>query len=372
MTGQKYSIRVPGKLMIAGEYAVLEPSYKGIVVAVDRYITAHICLSNENLLSLPQLGLEDISWTIKDHKVVFTVEDSQLTFIQNAIFVVSEYLKEKSIELKPFSLRVESQLNNDESGKKYGLGSSAAIVVAMISAILSVQEIDDEFRKPDIIFKLSVLAHYITQKSGSGADIAAAVYGGWLQYSTFNGTWLQRELENGTNISNLIDKSWPNLFINILTPPTDLRLAVGWTKEVASTRSMIEQIYKFRQRNPQDYCEFLDESRIAVEALIESFKRDKVEEAIKNLTLNREALLKLGERAGVQIETEKLKKLCLIAESFGSGKPSGAGGGDCGIAFLKKDLTIEDLYRAWKLNDIIPLQLSVSKQGVNIEKVVED
>ena len=35
-----YCIRVPGKLMIAGEYAVLDPNYKCMVVAVDRYITA--------------------------------------------------------------------------------------------------------------------------------------------------------------------------------------------------------------------------------------------------------------------------------------------------------------------------------------------
>lgn len=372
VTQRTFSIRVPGKLMIAGEYAVLEANCKGIVVAVDRYITAYISYSQENRLSLPQLGLEDITWNIKDGKVKFSVEDPRLTFIQNSISVVSQYLKEKYIELKAFNLRIDSQLNNVESGKKYGLGSSAAIVVAVISSILTIQGLAYERYKLDEIFKLSVIAHLKTQGSGSGADIAAAVYGGWLQYSSYSAQWVLDKLEQGIKISDLIDKPWPNLFIANITPPTLLEIAVGWTQEIASTKSMIESVYNFRKADPHSYNEFLRESQISVEALIESFKENNVEEAINNLRQNRKALLKLGEQAELEIETDKLKKLCSIAEDFGSGKQSGAGGGDCGIAFLKKDVQIEDLYRSWQSNDIIPLTLRISSSGLAIEIVSKD
>lgn len=365
-----YCIRVPGKLMIAGEYAVLDPNYKCMVVAVDRYITAQINFNKENRLFLPQLGLENILWQIKDGQVEFSVSDPQLNFIENSISVVSQYLKEKYIELRPFHLKIESQLSNNESGKKYGLGSSAAIVVAVISAILSLHS--NKRYDLDEIFKLSVIAHLKAQGSGSGADIAAAVYGGWLQYSTFNAGWILEQLEQGAKISDLTNKPWPSLIIEKLTPPRGLRLVVGWTKEEASTKIMIEKIFNFRKRDPHSYNEFLRNSLFSVEALIESFKRDKLEEAMNSLALNRKALLKLGESAGVQIETEKLKKLCSIADAFGSGKPSGAGGGDCGIAFIKNEMQIENLYRAWMANDIIPLKLKVSKQGVTIEEICED
>lgn len=372
MIGSSYSIKVPGKLMIAGEYAVLEPGHKAIVVAVDRYIRAHIKVSQENILSLPQLGLEDIKWSVKNGKVEFSVADPRLSFIQNSITVVSQFLKEKSIGVKRFHLKIESQLNEPVTGKKYGLGSSAAIVVAVVSAILSIHSFHNEKYELDEIFKLSVIAHFKSQGSGSGADIAAALYGGWLQYSAFSGQWLLSQLKEGTKITDLIARQWSYLFVDKLSPPDQLILAVAWTKEAASTKFMIKRISDFRKEDPASYNEFLRESAIFVDALIESFKAGNIDEAIKNLKLNRKALLKLGEKAGLEIETEELKKLASIAEAFGSGKQSGAGGGDCGIAFIKNPEQIEDLYRAWELEGIIPLNLKVSKKGLSIEEVCED
>ncbi|NLM35702.1 MAG: phosphomevalonate kinase [Clostridiales bacterium] len=366
MSQRTFCIRVPGKLMIAGEYAVLEPNHKGIVVAVDRYITAHISFSDKNQLSLPQLGLENITWQIKDGKVAFDAKDSQLNFIQNAISVASLYLQEKSLNLRKFQLKIESQLNNAESGIKYGLGSSAAIVVAVISAILSIHCTDKKDLDPDKIFKLSAIVHLKTQGNGSGADIAAAVYGGWLQYSTFNTQWIINQIETGVKVSELVKKQWPNLYIASLIPPSGLRLAVGWTKEAASTKAMIDSIYDFRRKNPQAYEEFLRESAKSVEGIIESFRTDNIDEAIKYLRLNRKALNNLGERAGLEIETEKLKMLCSIADVYGSGKPSGAGGGDCGIAFLQDTAKIQDLYNDWQQENIVPLDLKVSRQGLSI------
>ena len=32
--------KAPGKLYIAGEYAVTEPGYKSVLIAVDRFVTA--------------------------------------------------------------------------------------------------------------------------------------------------------------------------------------------------------------------------------------------------------------------------------------------------------------------------------------------
>lgn len=47
------------------------------------------------------------------------------------------------------------------------------------------------------------------------------------------------------------------------------------------------------------------------------------------------ALQKLGEHVSFAIETKELKKLIDIANKYGGGKSSGAGGGDCGIALVK-------------------------------------
>ena len=40
-------VKAPGKLYVAGEYAVTEPGYKSVLIAVDRFVTATIEASNE-------------------------------------------------------------------------------------------------------------------------------------------------------------------------------------------------------------------------------------------------------------------------------------------------------------------------------------
>lgn len=369
MTYSSYKVKAPGKLMIAGEYAVLEPRQKAVVIGINRYVTVHIKPCKQNKLSLSQRGLEDITWEIRDGKVQFSLDDSSLGFIKNSISVVKQFLQEKSVILHPFQLEIRSDLDDPLTGKKYGLGSSAAVVVAVISAMLQISREGEEPLALEEIFKLSAIAHLKTQQNGSGADVASAVYGGWIEYSAFDGKWLLNELEQGGKFRPLIEKPWPNLSIRPLTPPPLLQLAVGWTQKTAATVPMIRSFQHFRYQNIEAYKEFLSESSIAVEALIQSFEARDCTESINSVAQNRKALLKLGEEAGITIETDKLKTLCSIAETFGSGKSSGAGGGDCGIAFLKDSASMEELYNAWKEADITPLNLSVSNTGVSVEKI---
>ncbi|SHI48536.1 phosphomevalonate kinase [Clostridium amylolyticum] len=367
MSYSSHEVKVPGKLMIAGEYAVLEPNEKSVVAAVNRYVTVQIEPGEENVLSLPQWGLEAITWEINNEEVQFSIEDLRLGFIRNAFLVAHQLLQEKSVKPQSFKLQIKSELDDASTNKKYGLGSSAAIVTAVISSILTFHSCDKELLNLDTIFKLSAIVHLKTQKSGSGADVAAAVYGGWLEYCAFDGEWVLKELEQGNKLTDIIKKPWPNLLIKPLTPPSSLELVVGWTKEPAATAPMIKKLQNYKEGNLEAYKDFLKESSLAVNKLIKSFEINDYAGAINSLALNGKILRKLGENAGMDIETEKLRKLSSIAQSFGSGKSSGAGGGDCGIAFLKSDNHKEELYRAWEEADILPLDLSVSQRGVSVK-----
>lgn len=360
------NIKVPGKLMIAGEYAVLEKNQKCIVAAINRYVEGSIEPSIKNQLFLPDIKLEDVFFEIKDGNVEFSIEDLRLSFLRSSISIVVRFLKENSIELIPFKLSIKSQLDDASSGKKYGLGSSAAIVVAAVSSILALHN-KDEFLNHDTIFKLSAIAHLKTQGNGSGADIAAGVYGGWLEYSAFDSKWLLNELESSDKIKDIVEKPWRNLVIRKLTPPSELKLVVGWTKETASTSPMIRKVDNFKKESPHIYKEFLKESSIAVDNLIKAFDDNSFEDSISSLSENRKALKNFGEVAGIPIETKKLTDLCSIGEGYGSAKSSGAGGGDCGIAFLKGDYKKQELYRAWEKADIEPLDLEISEAGVSFK-----
>lgn len=366
MTFSSYRVTVPGKLVIAGEYAVLEPNQQAIVMAINRYITATIEPSRQNMLSLPQLGLDRITWEESGNRNQFSVSDPRLLFVQNSITIVNQFLLENSITLQSFHLTIKSGLDDPDTGRKYGLGSSAAVVVAVISAILILHS-DEKFPPTlDQIFKLAAIAHLKTQKNGSGADIAASTFGGWLVYSSFKHNWVLNELQDGKKLSEILEKPWPNLSITPIKPPSQLNLCVGWTKDVAATAPMINKIHIFRSRNKQAYTRFLEKSSHAVAQLIKSFEENDCNKAITSLTQSRQSLIMLSEQAGITIETSKLKDLCLAAQKFGSGKSSGAGGGDCGIAFMNEAEPIEELHKSWLNAGIVPLKLAVSEKGAAV------
>lgn len=168
------------------------------------------------------------------------------------------------------------------------------------------------------------------------------------------------EIKKETAINKMIEQSWPNLLITPITPPATLKLCVGWTRKEAATAPMIAKINNLRERHPKLYARFLAESEKAVSNLVHSFEEGDCIRAISSLSENRQALMQLSGMAEATIETEKLKQLIRIADKFGSGKTSGAGGGDCGIAFLNGENSVAELYAGWEKEQILPLQLTVS------------
>lgn len=364
-------ISVPGKLFIAGEYAILEQGHYAIVIAVDRYMKGKIHPSKYNTLHLPQLGLMNIEWYDNGKDIHFNIDDSKLSFVKNAILTVNRFLKENGVAIRPFTLSVESELDNGE-GKKFGLGSSAAIVVTVVTAMLHYYKSEKIRPAQELIYKLSAIAHYYTQGNGSCADIAASTYGGWIKYAMFDASWLNREIKAGTNLLQLVHKKWPGLEIKRIQPPENLHLAVGWTGKSVSTAPMVRSIQQLRTTNFEICEKFLSQSRQAVSDLIESFHHNNSEQAIKSLAANRKALMHLGELAEVDIETAELKKLISIADRYGSGKSSGAGGGDCGIAFVRNKEQVAKLEQAWRSENILPLKLKVSSTGATVKSVSND
>ncbi|HLR15957.1 MAG TPA: phosphomevalonate kinase, partial [Bacillota bacterium] len=75
MLGTPITIKVPGKLMIAGEYAVLEKHHTLVAMAVDRFVYATIHLFDEQKLELENLDLHNISWKFQTGDVAFDDED---------------------------------------------------------------------------------------------------------------------------------------------------------------------------------------------------------------------------------------------------------------------------------------------------------
>lgn len=232
----------PGKLYIAGEYAVIEPGHPAILVAVDRFITVSL---EEAIVkgSISSFHSRRINWTRKNDKIV-PERDDRISYIISAINIVETYAKELGKELAFFDLKVTSELENDK-GIKYGLGSSAAVTVATIKALCNYYKITVSDNN---VFKLASLSHLQINSNGSCGDVAASVYGGWIAYRTFDSSWVLEKFKY-MSISQLINIKWPSLSIEPLVPPKELKLVIGWTGLPVSTEKLVDNVNENRSNN---------------------------------------------------------------------------------------------------------------------------
>ncbi|MGX7013511.1 phosphomevalonate kinase [Vagococcus silagei] len=360
----------PGKLYIAGEYAVLEPGHPAVIVALDQFITVtlveaksqgSICSRYSNGISIP--------WTRKNGKFYMDERENPFSYITKSVTVVEQYLQEQNYDLKYFDLTIQSELDNRD-GRKYGLGSSGAVTIATIKAILSFYKID---YTAELLYKLAAITHLSLNSNGSFGDLAASSYEGWIAYSCFDRQWLLNQTNHPTmTLVDLVNKKWPKLMIEPLTAPKDLRLLIGWTGTPASTTFLVDQVQDEQSDMNGFYKDFLAKSKACVTELIAAFKAQDLASIQRMIRENRELLRSLGTKSGVDIETSALHQLIHIAEEFeGASKSSGAGGGDCGIAIFNQRDEILPMITQWREQGILNLPLQVFESNITNKQSVQ-
>lgn len=349
-------ISTPGKLFIAGEYAVVEAGHPAIIVAVDQFVTVTVETAQQTgSIHSAQYSSLPVHWTRKNNELVLDIRENPFHYVLEAIRLIEKYAQEKKCPLSFYHLKVTSELDNS-NGRKYGLGSSGAVTVATIKALNQFYQLN---LTNEAIFKLSALAHLAVQGNGSCGDIAASCYGGWVAFSTFDHSWVNAQ-QNQMTLDQLLHTTWPKLRIQPLEVPKQLRLLIGWTGSPASTSDLVDQVNSAKRTFPIAYQQFLQASKLCVETMITGFSTSNIPLIQKQIQENRTLLQKLASIAKVPIETPSLKKLCDLAQTYGgAAKSSGAGGGDCGIVLFKQKSGILPLMSAWENEGITPLPLHV-------------
>ncbi|WEV36101.1 phosphomevalonate kinase [Lactobacillus sp. ESL0677] len=349
--------QAPGKLYIAGEYAVLEQDCPAVLVAVNQFIRVSITKSKSTtgLIHSKQYSQDSIHWVRKGAKMVIDNRDNPFEYILAAISYTERYCIEQNINMKVYDLHVNSDLDSAD-GKKYGLGSSAAVTVATVKAILRFYNVPFS---NELVYKLSAISHYSVQGNGSAGDIAASVYGGWLAYQTFDKAWLTNELASKT-LSSIVNEAWPGLKIQLLTPPEGMRLMIGWSHKPASTSRLVDETSANRAALNGEYREFLQASRECVLKMITGFEQNNIALIKTQIRVNRCLLQHFAQINQIAIEIPRLSKLINIAEDFGgAAKTSGAGNGDCGIVIADGTTDVAALESQWQENGIQPLNFHV-------------
>ncbi|WP_056961559.1 phosphomevalonate kinase [Fructilactobacillus florum] len=350
--------KVSGKLYLAGEYAVVEPGYSAIIAAIDRFVTVRLTpalATTSSVITSHQYENHTLRWDRIGSKMVVDNRDNPFQYILSAIKVTEDYVEALHLPMKKYQLDVNSELDNG-NGKKYGLGSSAAVTVATIMAVCQLYQL--HLSRVNL-FKLAAIAHLDVQGNGSLGDVASSVFGGLISYSSFDRQWLMN-FRHKLILPDLLKLEWPKLEIIPLKIPAALRFLVGWTGSPSSTSHLIDQVELKKGRTQSQYHQFLHASQKCVHEITNGFRQNNLELIMNNIKENRQLLRSLSTTEHVDIETPKLQTMIKIAEHYGgAAKTSGAGGGDCGIVLINKNDDIQSLLADWRKAGIDPLNLAI-------------
>lgn len=315
-------VRVPGKVLVAGEYAVLLPKSPCLVLAVDRYLEAKSQPASE--------------WSVRSGDVVW--EDGHpvpeaLSFVVEAVNEV----RRRWPGVTPKAIETRDGLR-DGAGRKLGLGGSAASTVASaFAASIGTQATREQ------LWSLCDEVHRRVQGGrGSGADVASAVHGGVVRY-------VRQPLR-----------------VTPVAVHPDVRFLLAWTGNSAKTTPKVARFEAFVDAHPREAQVFADASSGAVD-LVEAGLRSGDMNVLRNgFSAARSGLRALESLVGFELETPQLARAADIAWAEGAaGKLSGAGGGDCAVIVTLGDEGAYRVANALSHAGIEPVRVGISG-GVDV------
>ena len=307
----------PGKLFLLGEYAVLDGA-PALLIAVDRRVDVTIDESRSGYwqVSTPGLGIEGL--LLDDEGRLPAGLDPRRRMQLRLFDAVREaVLSRVSRVPRPLMISIDSSaLSRD--GHKLGLGSSAAVASALTAGLARAAGLA---LNREAVCDLAMAAHRNAQDgAGSGGDVAASVYGGLIRY------------QRGTAPTPL---SWPG----------ELTIMAVVTGDGARTTDLVRRVTDYAKSDPSKYRD--DVTRLTL--LAEQAQRALSDPSLF-LRLASDyfaALVVLDGHARAGIVSEFHLALHALAEREGGVfKPSGAGGGDVGLAFSHRGKPTERLAAA--------------------------
>jgi phosphomevalonate kinase len=292
----------PGKLILFGEYAVLSGCVC-LVAAVDRRIIAR-------RHGDPCVGYHVVGAPM-----------SQDTRLVDAI------LARVAPEDDASSWSTDVSALYDD-GAKMGLGSSAATTAAIARA--AAPDLDDA-----ALFSACFQAHRDIQAGrGSGADIAAAAFGGVFSYQLhapqepFPHLALSHTSANHHGLMRRAPLGWPE----------DLRVEAAWLGAPASSSHLIYRVERALYERRDDTVSLLEELRDASRAAVGAFRGGDTPTILDAARRSDETMQELGRLIQEPLRTSLHRALVDHARAHGLvAKTSGAGAGDFSLLMGHRD-----------------------------------
>ena len=312
----------PGKVMVAGEYAVLDGA-PAVCMAVNRHARISISPSDHSQHHVTAPGYLA---TAREFASISEVADELPLLVavwRNLPAFSAGFLK----------IDLDSSEFQDASGNKVGLGSSAAVAVASTAALSGYTSADTDVRDT------AMSAHREFQGgSGSGADIACSYVGGIIEYRMQFGD------------------------CPALTWPADLHYALLWSGQSADTATQLD---KLAATDSSASRMALAEAALAVASTWRGGDAEKISAVLAQYTgtLRR---FDIDHRLGI-FDAGHAELADAVADEVVY-KPCGAGGGDLGIAVSTSESALKEFVGFAQSRQFELLDLRIESTGVVVEK----
>lgn len=282
------TVSVPGSLMLLGEHGVLH-GHHALVCAINRRITVRLFpLEKDEVRIVSELGNYE-------SPVNELVDHPALRFVIEAVRQHADQLP------SGMELQIDSGFSAD-----IGFGSSAAVTVAVHAAILS--RLLGEPPEKQRLFDQSLQTVHAVQGRGSGADVAASVFGGIVGYST--------------------EPSFDPV-------PVAVPLTAVYCGYKTPTPEVILKVEQLRAENPVTYERIYAEMDAAAEDAMDCLRNHDFSGFGSILNRNQLLMDEMG------VNTPELQEIVMALQNepdiFGA-KISGSGLGDCAVGIGYADL----------------------------------
>lgn len=274
-------LTVPGNLLLAGEYAITEEGGLGLAFAVEPRV--EVLVEPARKLGITGImGTERVEWA----------DDGPRAGIFQRII---ECLPETDALTQRIHITIDSSRFYDATGRKRGLGSSAALVVGLVHALT-----DGRKRNPLDLLKTCVDTHRAIQGGrGSGYDIAASLFGGVGLFT-------------GGALPNWREISLPWL--------TGRRIFVVAGERAVKSSPAVAAYIDWKRAHQQQAAAFLLDSNAAVRALCDARDFDAARQALARA---REIGIVLGDAIGVPAAASWNADSDWLCKASGAGNETG-------------------------------------------------
>lgn len=347
----------PGKLVLLGEYAVLF-GHPSLVMAVDRRARVEVGPSDGESwrVSAPGFCGDDADFDLDSIRgFAWREPDShaarQLVLVERVLhsLVKADLLDLNGLPPATITLNTDDFFLPVDAGRaKLGLGSSAALTVAMTEAVRSWDR-REQHKAPLDLGALLELHRSFQGGRGSGIDLAASLCGGVTEY---------RLVGEGKN---------PDARDGEI--PAELEIVHIWTGRSASTADFLARLEQGMRTDGAAIEAALGELGRVATTGINHLRSGDTDGFLDDVDGFSAAMQELGQTTGIPVVSEEHLRLQELAMASGVRyKPSGAGGGDVGLGFTDDPQAAAVFARQATAAGFTLLDLHIDPKGVRVDR----